>query len=206
MKYLLLLLVFLASVANASEWAFDVYLDHKRIGKHTFRLDPDAGGRELISSAKFQVKLLFIEAYNYSHTALEKWDGDCLAGLDAQTSENGKETAVHGQRTNGAFHLQGPKGEKVLPACVMTFAYWNPKMLEQKRLINPQTGEWQAVNIRRIGTENLKLGEKTTTAHHYKLTGDKLDIDLWYSPAMQWLALQSTTPEGYLIRYRLVQP
>lgn len=206
MKCLLLVLALFAQNVHAREWVFDVYLDHKRIGGHSFRLDPDGNGKELISSAKFQVKLLFIEAYNYSHTALEKWDGDCLASLDAQTSENSEETAVHGERTNDGFLLRGPKGPKVLPGCAMTFAYWNPKMLEQKQLINPQTGEWQAVNIKRMGTENIKLGEKTTTAYRYKLTGEKLDIDLWYSTAMQWLALQSTTPEGYLIRYKLVQP
>lgn len=206
MKYLLLMLVLYAHTAHAREWAFDVYLDHKQIGSHTFRLDSNGSERDLISSAKFRVKLLFIEAYSYSHTALEKWDGDCLISLEAQTLENEDETAVHGERTSSGFQLSGPKGALALPGCVMTFAYWNPKMLEQKRLINPQTGVFQAVTIRRIGSETLRLGQGATQAHRYKLTGDKLDIDLWYSPNMQWLALQSTTPEGYLIRYKLTQP
>lgn len=206
MKYLVLMLALLGQNVHAREWVFDAYLDQQRIGQHAFRLKANGDEKELVSKANFKVKLLFIEAYKYSHTAVEKWDGDCLTRLQAQTSENSEETAVEGERANGAFQLSGPKGAKVLPACAMTFAYWNPKMLEQKRLINPQTGEWQAVDIRRIGTENLKLGKQDVPAQRYKLTGDKLDIDLWYSNAMDWLALQSTTPEGYLIRYRLVQP
>ena len=206
MKYLLLVLALFAQTAHGREWVFDVYLDHQRIGGHSFRLDTDGSEKWLRSSARFRVKLLFIEAYSYSHTAVEKWDGDCLISLEAQTLENEEETAVHGQRTSSGFQLGGPKGTRVLPACVMTFAYWNPRMLEQKRLLNPQTGEFQAVSIRRVGSETLRVGNGATQAHRYKLTGDKLDIDLWYSPSMQWLALQSTTPEGYLIRYRLTQP
>jgi hypothetical protein len=38
-------------------------------------------------------------------------------------------------------------------------------------------------------------------ANHYKLTGEELDIELWYSRSGQWLALHSTTSKGRLVRY-----
>ena len=52
----------------AKEWLFDVYLDQSKIGEHQFKLS-DAG--VLTSTAKFNVKVLFINAYQYDHQAVE---------------------------------------------------------------------------------------------------------------------------------------
>jgi len=37
--------------------------------------------------------------------------------------------------------------------------------------------------------------------NRYRLTADKIDIEVWYSGNDQWLGLQSTTDKGRLIRY-----
>ena len=92
--------------AMAEEWAFDVYLDKSKIGKHTFSLDQN---RLMTSRAKFNVKVLFIEAYKYDHTAKEQWQADCLSNLEANTTENKVISNVKGNKKEAGFEVTDGK-------------------------------------------------------------------------------------------------
>jgi hypothetical protein len=189
-----------ASPSAAREWHFDVSLDGRAIGEHRFQLREEGGARELVSEANFRVRFLFIEAYRYEHRAREQWQGDCLARLDARTDANGKQTVVSGERTGAGFRLEVGDNETSLDRCVQTFAYWNPSILDARWLLNPQTGEYQSVKVLEMGKE--RIGDQPAT--RYRLIGSggtPLEIDLWYTPALEWLALESKTPEGRRLRY-----
>ena len=190
---------------SAKEWAFDVYLDKNKIGLHTFTLNDS---KELISTAKFNVKVLFINAYQYDHKAIEQWQGDCLSSLESHTLENKVETNIKAKLSGQEFTVEDGKVKQKLPACTMTFAYWNPKILQQSKLLNPQNGEWLDTKFTNLGTETIDVKNKKVEASHYKLDGslngkNKLKIELWYSENNEWLALKSITPEGYTINYKL---
>ena len=207
MKKLILccLLTMLSSVAMAQEWAFDVFLDKNKIGKHSFTLINNT----LTSKAKFNVKVLFINAYQYNHTAVEQWQGDCLSGLEAHTVENKVTTDVRGAKNATGFEVGDGKTKQTLPACSMTFAYWNPKILEQKQLLNPQNAEYLNTTVEKLANETITVKGKPTETTHYKLKGaldgkNKLNIELWYNLSNEWVALKSTTPEGYNINYKLI--
>jgi hypothetical protein len=201
-----LALVCHAAQTQAQEWQFNVFLDEKPIGQHRFVLDDNGAQRTLTSEASFDVKFLFVNAYRYRHTAREQWNGNCLSAIDAKTEENRETTIVKGvldkSADKSAFVLQSPK-PKTLGECVMTFAYWNPAMLKQTRLLNPQTGEYLDARITALGKESIQVRGQATDTERYRLEAPKLKIDLWYSADQQWLALRSTTPEGYIINYRL---
>lgn len=196
----------IAMPALAEEWAFDVFLDKSKIGKHTFTLDQN---RNLTSRAKFNVKVLFIEAYSYDHTAKEKWKEDCLAGLEAHTTENKVVTHVKGAKKDAGFEVTDGKTTQTLPACTMTFAYWNPKILTQSKLLNPQNAEYLDTQFENMGQETITVKGKPVETMHYKLKGNlngknKLNIELWYNLKNEWVALKSITPEGYTINYKLI--
>jgi hypothetical protein len=204
MKLLLWVILFsqsaLASNGVAREWHFDVTLDGRAIGEHRFRLREDGDARELTSEADFRVRFLFIDAYRYEHRAREQWQGDCLARLDARTDANGRQTVVSGERTGPGFRLEVGDSEASLDTCVQTFAYWNPSILDARQLLNPQTGEYQPVKVLEMGRE--RIGGQP--AIRYRLIGSggsPLEIDLWYTPSLEWLALESKTPEGRRLRY-----
>jgi len=185
--------------AASREWRFDVSLDGRPIGEHTFVLRDGGDEAELTSEARFRVRLLFIDAYRYEHHARETWRGDCLEKLDARTDANGKRTVVSGALALGTFRLAGGEATPLHP-CVRTFAYWNPSILEAQRLLNPQTGEYVPVKVLLMGRETID----GRPAERYRLigtSGTPLQIDLWYSPSRDWLALESLTPEGHRLRY-----
>ena len=85
----------------------------------------------------------------------------------------------------------------------MTFAYWNPRILEAKQLLNSQTGRFEPVTVERQAEEPLSVRGRIEPAIKYLLSGEKLKIELWYSRDMQWLGLQSMTDGGRKLRYQL---
>jgi Family of unknown function (DUF6134) len=204
-RYLLLISLLCSSLASAKEWTFDVFLDKSKIGQHTFTLNKNT----LLSRAKFKVKVLFINAYQYDHTSKEQWDNDCLTEIDVDTTEDKVNTKVKGKKTANGFEISDGKSNQLLPVCSMTFAYWNPKVLTQTRLLNPQNAEYLDANFENLGSDNILLKGKPSEATHYKLKGalngkNKLNIELWYNQNNEWVALKSTTPEGYIITYKLI--
>ena len=85
----------------------------------------------------------------------------------------------------------------------MTFAYWNPQMLVQSKLLNPQTGELTPVTIQHVGRESLKIRDVDAPVNHYHLTSQKFEIDLWYDLKGNWVALDSLIENTRKLRYRL---
>ena len=195
-----------ASVQAATEprvWDFRAYLDDKPIGYHRFTLREQGDARELKSESRFEVKVLFVTAYRYAHDATEQWRGNCLDSMTARTDDNGDRPTVDAKMESGQLAVVRGGAASSIPGCVMSFAYWNPQMLRQARLLNAQTGEFEPVKISALGDENIVVRGATVAAKRYRITGPKNPIDLWYSPSDEWLALESTIAGGRRLRYRL---
>ncbi|MGP1718154.1 MAG: DUF6134 family protein [Methylophilus sp.] len=199
----------LLPVAQAKDWSFEVWLDKQKIGTHTFSLN----NQQLQSRASFDVKVLFINAYRYRHQADEAWQDACLNSLKSHTEENKTVTDVNGLLKDRQFVIDKQEGknaeQQTLPACIMTFAYWNPAILKQTRLLNPQNAEYLDVTVSDDGVKPIMVKGQDTPAHQYHLRGrykgkDKLNITLWYDQQQDWVALESVTPEGYKIIYKLI--
>ena len=198
-------LVGLLPVAGAAaveqEWRFRVFLDDREIGHHHFSLTRDGDQEELSTVAKFDVTILKIPFFRYRHDNVERWNGDCLQQISSSTDQNGTRYTVDGRATAKGFQIVTNTGEQELPACVSTFAYWDKSFLQRPRLLNSQTGEYLDVEVDYLGEKPLALKESPMPAHHYRLTAKQLNIEIWYSDDDRWLALQSTTEGGRLLRY-----
>jgi len=193
-----------ASDARTDQWDFTVFLNDKKVGKHSYKVVRNGDTEEVQSVADFQYKILFIPAYRYEHSNSEQWSNDCLLGFEAQTNANGKYTEVSGRRDGTHFTVQGPNGaDERLPECIMSFAYWNPDFLDQSRLLNPQTGEYVDVTVERLPQETLEVRGKPVAATRFRVTAYEVDLMLWYSEDNRWLALESVAKGGHVIRYEL---
>lgn len=186
-------------------WDFNALLDGKPIGTHRFAVLGDGPELRLESDASFTVKILFVEVYRYQHRARETWRGDCLVQIDSETRENSDDFKVDGSVRDGLFQVTTLKGGKTLEGCVMGFAYWNPLILKQTSLLNAQTGEYLPVRVESLGTETLQVRGVETRANRYSLHADKLKIDVWYKDDKEWVALESATEGGRILRYELAQ-
>lgn len=197
-KFLIILFVlWIPLIAKAQVWIFDVSMDGKPIGSHQFVLsDKEKNQQILKSDAKFNIKILSINFFKYHHQAEEIWDGSCLKKLDAKTQENSKVTIVKGMQEKATFKMSAPALNEINSECVMTFAYWNPKILQQQKLLNPQTGDYLNANISSVGQETIVVKGHNVKAEHYKIDTAEFKIDVWYGQNDEWLALQSLTEDG----------
>ena len=199
----LMLAACVSAAAEQRVWNFRAYLDDAPIGYHRFSLLEQGASRELKSESRFTVKVLMITAYRYSHDATERWRGDCLESLTARTDDNGERPSVDAATDGERLAVVSARGRESLNGCVMSFAYWNPHMLRQTRLLNAQTGEYEAIRISALGDEDIVVRGASIRAKRYRITGSKNPIDLWYSHDDQWLALESTVAGGRRLQYRL---
>ena len=190
-------------VDDIDHWNFDVYLNDKKVGKHSFKVSETDGVKQVQSEANFKYKILFISAYRYEHSAAERWADNCLTAVDTSTNANGKRIRISGEQTGVGFVVERGDNPTQLPQCVMTFAYWNPDFLGESQLLNPQTGEYVDVRVEEVGDEVLEVRGQAVAATRFKLTAYKVDLTLWYSPDNEWLALESVAKGGHIIRYEL---
>lgn len=188
---------------EARSWTFTVHLDDSRIGYHRFDVLPAGDGVEVISEARFDVKFLFFNAFQYRHSNREAWDGRCLERIESETQENDREFAVVGQRRDGTFVIDTGDSAAALDNCVMTFAYWNPAFLQQSRLLNPQSGEYMPVNVQPLGKQQVTVRGSTVVASAYRVTARDTELTVWYSDDNEWLGLESVAKGGRIIRYEL---
>jgi hypothetical protein len=191
-----------AGASSHDEWRFEVFLDDEPIGFHHFQLSTDGDTSELRGEARFRVKLLGITVYDYSHRNRERWQDDCLQQIEASTNNDGKDLFVRGSSHDNQLVLEDNTGNRQLSGCVMTFAYWNPAILSQQRLLNAQTGEYLDVDVEQLGTKTLQLQGRDIPALHYRLSTDENDIELWYSTERDWLGLRTITSGGRQLHYR----
>jgi hypothetical protein len=197
-------LLVLPAAAHAREWLFDVTADGIGIGTYRFVLQESGTTRHLTADARFRVKLVLIEAYSYEHHADEVWRDDCLTRLASRTVEQGKTTVVDAREEGDAFVIEGPRGRETVARCPMTFAYWNPRILQAKELVNSQTGAPTPVTITAMGSEPIEVRGGKVDARRYRIETARNLIDVWYSAGDEWLGLRSTTKEGgHVLNWRL---
>jgi hypothetical protein len=189
---------------SARKLNFDVFLDDRAIGYQRFVLDSTGEGTRIETRAEFEVKLLRITAFEYDHRNTELWRDGCLQAIDARTDSNGKQYAVSGRAQGNTFVVGTNGGERRLGGCVASFAYWDSKLLTQRRvLLNSQTGEYVPVQIDSLGRDRIRIGEREVPVERYSIKGEELDITLAYDARSgEWVALDSRLEGGRTLRYR----
>lgn len=188
---------------SVKEWKFRVLLDGKDIGHHDFTVVDTGLERRIESEAHFDARIFLLFHFQYRHSNAEVWRDDCLVAMTSETNTNGKTISLKGYRDTDAFIVATDQEEQRLPECVKSFAYWNSKILEEARLVNQQTGRYQEISISSVDSEFLTIRGESVLAKRYRLTGEKIDLNIWYSEAGDWLQLESKVKGGRTIRYEL---
>lgn len=190
-----------ATPLRARQWHFDVFLDRRKVGRHEVDLNPQDGLAEVRVRAELEYSMLGVKVYSYQHTATERWDGDCLVAMETHTRENKRELWVQGERKGEGFDLRNRDGETRLPGCVMSAAYWNPRLLTRSEWINPQNGKLLQSKIADRGEGPFTLRGGTVTAHRWEIATKNAPLELWYADGgSDWVGL-NTSVIGQTLRY-----
>ena len=186
-------------------WDFTVLLDGEPIGMHRFSLQPEAqGALAVVSQAEFQVRLLGVPVYRYRHRAVERWQGGCLQSLEADTDDDGERSHVElGADAAGRLQLRTAQSTTEPSGCLSSFAYWNPALHRQARLLNAQTGRIEPVQWTRIEAGTLDVDGGVQPAVRWRLSGTERPLDVWWTDDGRWVGLDATVRGGRRLSYRL---
>lgn len=212
---LALLLVALPASAEqadvqADQLTFRVLLDEREIGEHRFIISPEAGGTQVHSQARFDVRVLGIPVYRYRHENTENWGEDgCLRGISSRTTANGDRFQVDGRRDDDVFRIEtGSEPFEFDGGCVMSFAYWDRAFLQASRLLNSQTGEYLDVRVESLGDKQWSRNGSSVSVTGYRIVADgtdstdATDIRVFYaSDDGRWLGLESRVANDRLLAY-----
>lgn len=194
-----------ADSGAVEDFKFQVLLDDKPIGFHNFRVIEQQAGRTIEIDAEFDVRVFYVPVYSYRHSNRELWQDGCLARIDSATDDNGERFVVQGRKSGQTYTIStDSETQSYRVDCLMSFAYWDRQMLQQRRLLNAQTGEIIDVNIKPLGETALLLGGEEVAADGYRIVAEPqdLDIEVWYRRSDgRWLALESRLESGRLLRY-----
>jgi hypothetical protein len=204
------LALLLGSAATAADSAgetlrFQVLLDDKPIGTHEFRIAGDRDRRTVETSARFDVRVLFVPVFRYSHENTEVWADGCVQRLDSETDSNGRPYRVSLDRGEDGYRIATLDRAVDEPAdCISTFAYWDPDFLQRSRLLNSQTGELIEVEVEAPGRVDLDWLGFAAPVEGFRVLAESDDVDIrvYYSEAgRRWVALESRLESGRVMRY-----
>lgn len=190
-----------ASGGTEGSWKFRVWLDDTPIGYHQVKINTEANRKTVHTQANFDVRFLLIPVYSYEHETRELWEDGCLVDINSSTDDNGDDYYISSKQQSKELALETQNGSTSLDGCVRTFAYWDIELMQVERLLNTQTGEYQSVSVTDMGTNMLTVDEKQIEARQFRLVSEEMTIDLWYTKDMHWLALESVTESGAVLRY-----
>jgi hypothetical protein len=196
-----------ADASTKDELTFAVSLDDQPIGMHRFRIADDGAARVVESEASFDVRILRVPVYRYRHRNTETWQNGCLKRIDSETDANGTPYAVDLSKTVMGYRIVTPSETQTYEGhCLMSFAYWDQRFLQQKRLLNTQTGELIAVEIQSLGESQREIANRTLSVKGFRILAapENIDIQVFYHSADgRWVALKSVLENGRTLRYAL---
>jgi hypothetical protein len=193
----------LVATAADTKYDFQVLLDGKPIGEHSFIVGGPPEARTVVSDARFTVKLMGLTVYRYTHRAEEQWRGNCLRSLVATTDDDGTPSRVTAEAAGEVLKVTTGEGTQSLDGCAMSFAYWNPAIRQQPRLLNAQTGRHEAVQVSRVASGTVDARGQPVAAVRWRIDGPAQPVDVWYTAQGDWVGLDSTVGGGRKLSYRL---
>ena len=186
-----------AEVAGARVLDFDVFLNDREVGHHRFELLEQGESIEVSSTMSLDFKVFEIKRVKYRHQANEIWQSGCLVALQSETEKQGDTVAVEASTDQSGLVIQRPKEVETIAGCVRGFSYWNPQWLEGDNLLNAETG----INVPVAISSRFSEQDNIT---HIKVALPKVDIELQYDAAGEWLSLQTELLIGGTLRYQRV--
>lgn len=192
-----------ATVPTEERVAFDVLREGRSIGHHLITFRPDGGDLYVDIEIALQVDFAFLTLFRYEHRNREHWRDGRLISLVSQTDDNGTPYRVRATAADDGLRIEGNEGSYTAPADLMPTSYWNPRTVEQSRLLDSQRGRLLSVEVQAKGNDQVILPRQAVEARQYRMAGD-LNLDIWYGAQGELLKL-AFEAKGSRIEYAPVE-
>lgn len=162
---------------------FKVLLKGQHVGEYTFAVRPSSNRRDMDVAHAFavRVKIGFITAFRYEHTADETWSNGRLQRLVSQTNDNGETFEVAAERDGSRIHIQGPGGPALAEGDrLTTTCAWHPAFVSQSELIDAIDGSVVGVVAKEKHNATSPVTAGSPSFREYDFISPHLAGTLWY--------------------------
>jgi hypothetical protein len=181
---------------------FEARRSGRRIGEQQTSFEGRGAGLVVRTVADFAVKLGPVTLYRYRHEAIERWDGDRLAGLDARTNQNGRMLHVSAESEAGGVRILAASGDATrAPPTAAPFSHWN-REFARRPLFNPQDGRLLRQTASAAQPALVRLADGSSISGVcVRFSGDA-EIEDYYDQDGVWAGLVGKLKDGSALEYR----
>ncbi len=153
-----------------------------RVGTHSVTIRGDQDTQFIEVTNRLSVPVLFL-TYSERVRQTEIWQAGRLVSFRRTTTtgdgDAGEELVVSAWASGDRLVVAGGSGRTELPGDVMSSHPWNPRLLDQDRLMLAETGELVPVKVTAQSEDIVLAGGTLIPTRKYVLSGG-LRRELWY--------------------------
>jgi hypothetical protein len=190
-----------AQAADQETREYRVYVDGKpaRGGAQMVIQRQDDGTTVMSCTSRITVRVLFV-TYNYTYSGRETWKNGRLQRFESSCDDDGKRYEVSAVAEENGLRVRVNGQERLARAESWLTSYWSlpeAKLRDQLiPLIDADTGEDLNCRMQHIGTVQMPVAGVVQNVNHYRLSGGKVKVDVWYD-ATERLVRQEWVEQGH---------
>jgi uncharacterized protein DUF6134 len=158
---------------------FAITRNGEQIGTHTVEINRAARETSVSIATDLVVKVLFVTAYRFQHTASERWVNGRLVAFNSATDDNGTRHKVTVALKASVLEMDADGKTSQLDKNIMPGSLWNPELLRRSTMLDTQDGQITPISVVDGGPEELTFEARTVKTRHYTITG-RFSQDVWY--------------------------
>lgn len=194
-----------SAAADVEYRDFHIFVDETYAGSYRMKIDSRDDGTVLVTGDANVTVKKWLYKYIYVYSGMETWKGERLVRLDSKCTDDGKKFAVTAAADGNNLRVKVIEQERnaydrVLAVDAWTTTYWR---LPEARLRNGpvplldcDTGKPIAGRMQYAGISQVTVAGQAMNCAHYRLTGEKLQVELWYD-AHNRLVRETTIEDGH---------
>jgi hypothetical protein len=186
--------------AAAETMRFTITRNGDPIGIHTIEINHAGSETTVNITTDLAVTVLFITAYRLRQRESERWTNGHLVALNSTTDNNGTRHKLAVMMKGSNLQLNADGKVSSLDKDIVPSSLWNPEFLHHSMVLDTQDGQVNPVSVDDKGLEQLAIGTRTVSAHHYAIKS-RYSEDVWYDERGRLVQVKIIGSDGSIILY-----
>ena len=145
------------------------------IGTISETIVTDGSSTRVTADLDIAVTLFSVRIHSVHGRWNEVWQNGYLQQYAATTLTDDATEVTAGQRIGEAFVISAAGKQTLAPVDVQPVNPWSIRFVRASMLMSPETGRVFSATVSDLGVNNLRLGDALVAAHHYVVTGERVN-------------------------------
>jgi len=195
------LLLGMEGQACAETMRFAITRNGDQIGTHSIDINRAGANISVSIATDLVVKVLFVTAYHFQHSASEHWVNGRLVALDSTTDNNGTRHQVSIVMKTTGLEMEADGKASRVDRNIMPASLWNPELVRRAVVLDTQDGDIVPLSVVDQGMEELAIEARIVKAHHYTIKS-RFSQDVWYDEQQHLVQAKLIGRDGSVILYK----